>query len=187
MQASRKRTVPDGVVVKEIHSFDDRFDRFWEKVKQTQNVWICRTSQFLNWRYIHSPLSKYWIYEVEGETTREILGYVVISEGERFGLRLGLIIDLVVLPGRIDIASILVRRGIDCLQEIKADAVGCLMLKHQPVVRALKENGMLYVPHRFSPRMFHVTVAPLTTDEKFNIFIANAKNWYLTLGDTDIV
>ena len=186
-QRAKKRTLPQGVSIQEIKHFDSRFDRFWERVKSLNKVWIQRTSAYLNWRYAQSPLGQYSIFAAVDQRDGAIRGYIVTKDEMRFGLNLGLILDLVVFPEEDSCATLLAGRGIERLQQQGVDVIGCLMLKHHPLVRALRENGMRSVPGRFAPRKFHVTISQLTDDQQFNAFIRNPENWFLMWGDTDTV
>jgi hypothetical protein len=105
----------------------------------------------------------------------------------RFGIKMGLILDLLVLPEEMPAASAMVGKCLSLLEERGADAAGCLMLRHQPEIRCLQDNGMWYLPHWLSPKKFHVTMATLFPDKAFNHFILDVNNWYLTWGDTDNV
>ena len=184
-QRTRDKKITESFKIKQVERFDARFDKLWEKVKNSQKIWLRRTSTYLNWRYVYSPLYDYQIFISEDVTTRELLGYVVVSEQARSGFRLGLILDIIVLPEKQQAASALIRRGLAALQG--ADAAGCLMLRHQPIARALKDNGMIPLPDWISPKKFHVTVACLTDDTQLNSIVRNQINWYLTWGDTDNV
>ena len=156
-------------------------------MKSLNKVWIQRTSTYLNWRYAQSPLGQYVNFAAVDQRDGAIRGYIVTKDEMRFGLNLGLIFDLAVLPEEDSSATLLVGRGIERLQKQGVDVIGCLMLKHHPLVRALRGNGMLYVPGRLAPRKFHVTISQLTDDQQFNAFIRNPENWFLMWGDTDTV
>jgi hypothetical protein len=186
-QRAKQRTLPQGVSIQEIKHFDSRFDGLWEKVKSLNKVWIQRTSAYLNWRYAESPLGQYSTFAAVDQQAGAIRGYIVTKEEMRFGLKLGLILDLVVLPEEDSCATLLAGRGIERLQQQGVDLIGCLMLRHHPLVRALRENGLFYVPGRYAPRKFHVTISQLTDDQQFNAFIRNPENWFLMWGDTDTV
>jgi GNAT superfamily N-acetyltransferase len=186
-QRAKKRMLPQEVSIQEIKQFDSRFDAFWKKVKHLNKAWMQRTTEYLNWRYVQSPLGRYSIFAAVDQNEGSIRGYIVTKDEMRFGLKLGLILDLVVLPEELNSATILVNRGIERLEQQGVDVIGCLMLRHHPLVRALRENGLLHVPGRFAPRKFYVTISKLTDDQQFNAFICNPENWFLMWGDTDTV
>jgi predicted N-acetyltransferase YhbS len=56
--------------------FDERFDVFWKKAKDQFNIIGERSSDFLNWRYVKSPLQDYKIFCIK-DNKRNIEGYVV--------------------------------------------------------------------------------------------------------------
>ena len=187
LQRSRKRGLPDGVKIRNVASFDTRFDDLWERVKDSQTIWIQRTSKYLNWRYVDSPLSKYAIFVAETGPSNQLIGYAVVSEQMRFGFRLGMILDIVIHPEWQEVSSIIISKAIKYLRRSGADAVGCLMLRHQAMVETLKDNGLICVPRFLNPKDFHVVIASTTNDEHANRLALNYHNWYLTWGDTDNV
>lgn len=56
--------------------FDGRFDRLWEKIPKESKIIGERTSEFLNWRYKHSPDKFYKIFCLVG-LEENILGYII--------------------------------------------------------------------------------------------------------------
>jgi hypothetical protein len=56
--------------------FDERFDVFWKKAKNQFDIIGERSSTFLNWRYIESPLQEYKIFCIK-DGKENIEGYVV--------------------------------------------------------------------------------------------------------------
>ena len=186
-QRTKSRVLPEGYTVKETEVFDNRFDRLWERAVNNHKIRVQRTAQYLRWRYGQSPLGPYTVLIAEKGTSGELAGYVIVKMESRFGIKMGLILDLLVLPEEMPAASAMVGKCLSLLEERGADAAGCLMLRHQPEIRCLQDNGMWYLPHWLSPKKFHVTMATLFPDKAFNDFILDVNNWYLTWGDTDNV
>jgi GNAT superfamily N-acetyltransferase len=186
-QRTKSRAFSEGYIVKETEVFDNRFDRLWERAMNNHKIWIQRTAQYLRWRYGQSPLGPYTVLIAEKCQSGELAGYVIAKLESRFGIELGLILDILMLPEEINGASALVGKCLALMEERGADAVGCLMLRHQPEISCLHDNGMWNLPHWLYPKKFHVTMAALSREKAFNDFILDANNWYLTWGDTDNV
>lgn len=187
VQRSREHRIPEGIEIQEISTFDERFDVLWDQIKRDNRIWIARNRTYLNWRYSASPLGGYTIFAATTAKTRQVIGYSILKTEERFGMQVGLVLDLVVAGHHKSVASSLIGAVLRRCRERGADAVGCLMLSHHPYARALRSNGMIQVPKRFAPRAFHVTIARFGDDEAFRALIGNARYWYLTWGDTDNV
>jgi GNAT superfamily N-acetyltransferase len=178
---------PDRVQLRTVPSFDGRFDAFWERVRNTNTISIERTGGYLNWRYLKSPYGPYTIVAAEERGSSEVKGYIVAAEVRRFGLRLGLIADVLVDPECPSIASALIGDMLIRFKSRGIEAAGCLMYDHHPVAAALRERGFVSLPARLSPKKFHLTVSRLTDDEALNSFLADHRHWYVTWGDTDNV
>lgn len=187
MHRAKKINLPGPVQFQDVRDFDARFDMLWERVKRNNRAWIARTAQYLNWRYAQSPLGGYEIIAAADDVQQRVAGYIVVKTELRFGMRIGLILDLVADHRTPRLAEALVAEGLSRCRRQGADAAGCLMLGRHPYARALRANGMVRVPGSLAPRKFHVTIARLGADEAFRRILGNARNWYLTWGDTDNV
>jgi hypothetical protein len=186
-QRTKTRVLPEGYIVEETEEFDNRFDRLWERAVNNHKIQVQRTAQYLRWRYGQSPLGPYTVLTAKKGASGELAGYVIAKMESRFGMKLGLIIDLLVLPEEMPAASAMVGTCLSLMKERGADAAGCLMLRQQPEINCLRDNGMWYLPQWVFRKKFHVTLAALSPDKTFNDFILDTNNWYLTWGDTDNV
>ena len=68
--------LPGGVSVGTGNSFDERFDRLWERVSDRFPIATQRTAEYLNWRFFSeqdSPYQTLWVADSHGELT----GWVV--------------------------------------------------------------------------------------------------------------
>ena len=59
--------------------FDAAIDRLWDKRAGQYSFTICRTADFLNWRFIDIPHKKYWVWTFSTFLSPDVLGYVVIA------------------------------------------------------------------------------------------------------------
>jgi len=60
-----------------IKTFDNRFDKLWNKTVHNFSFIGERTSQFLKWRFVECPYNKYNIFTLKKKENDELLGYVV--------------------------------------------------------------------------------------------------------------
>ena len=111
--------------VREIRTFDDSFDVFFEKISAEVPCVAEKDAAFLTWRYgPGSPHKKTTVFGVRG--AEGLLGYAVLrvtQEGDN-----GYLLDLTTLPGRRDVARALLRE----------------------IVRRFHEAGVYIVRYRFN-------------------------------------
>ena len=173
---------PAGLEVREVDSFDDRFDTLWEEISGQYSIQLVRDRAFLEWRFAQRPDTDYTILAAEGEGAR-LRGYAVLSSGEMFGLRVGFILDLAAAGN--DAASALVRHALQGFREQNVDAAGCLMLPHTWQYKVLRRAGFVVAPKRVIHKEFYFGVqvkASALPDELVN----RRESWFLTLADTDV-
>ena len=138
-----KLSKSEDLLLRKVDVFDSQFDNFWERASKQYDIGVVRDRKFLNWRFVDKPGDGYSIFSAErGE---EIQGYIVLKNAEMFGLRLGLIVDILTV-GEDSIADSLLAEAIDYFTEMKIEVIGCLMLKHAPYFRALRKAGFISVP-----------------------------------------
>ena len=86
--------------IKEIKSFDEGFDQFWNKIKGDIATTTKRSSDFLNWRLQDHPKHNYVTFA--SYLNNEVMGYITIKIEERplkgsTMVKLGTIIDMMAL------------------------------------------------------------------------------------------
>ena len=170
------------ITVGQADDFDDRFDTLWEDVSQQHRISLVRDKAFLHWRFKEKPEEDYVVLAAENEG--RLLGYIVLWEGQMFGLQLGFILDILTVNQ--NVADTLLSGAIPYFRGRGVDAVGCLMLKHTPYFKALRRAGFVIAPKRAIHKEFYfgVQVKPsILPDEIIN----RRENWFLTFADTDLV
>jgi GNAT superfamily N-acetyltransferase len=103
---------PAAVAVRDVPSFDERTDAFWEQAARPFDLIMVRDRAYLSWRYADRRAGDFTMtIAEEGE---HLLGYIVtcgdLSEGR------AVIADLLALPGRLDAASALLHAALSSLQ-----------------------------------------------------------------------
>jgi len=64
--------------IREITSFDSRFDELWLRTAAAHGAVSCRSAAFLRWRYSRYPLRKYSTVALVNSTEDVVLGYCVL-------------------------------------------------------------------------------------------------------------
>jgi GNAT superfamily N-acetyltransferase len=178
----RRVRVPQGCAIQERTRFDESADRLWEQASTLFPVSVVRDQQYLNWRFVAKPGDHYTLFTLESNAG--LLGYVVLKTVEKFGLRLGFLVDLLALPGRPDVSHCLVSKALGYFKESEQDIINCMMLKNGPFVPALRANGFLFLPPKYHPQEMHLGVRNNTQDYPTG-FISDPVNWYITWADHD--
>ncbi|MBI4304543.1 MAG: GNAT family N-acetyltransferase [Chloroflexi bacterium] len=170
----RNHAVPE-ISVREVPSFDGRFDEFWTKVSRQYNVLVVRDSRYLNWRYAFNPRYRYRMYVAERGS--EILGYVVLNCTKADIMR-GFVADLLVLPDEEDALRALVGKCIESSRAQRVATLHCWMLE-----RAHFHNSLLKMGFRersSSPTFCGRVLANLPSE-----LVRHPDNWWLCPGDYD--
>ncbi|WP_157832408.1 GNAT family N-acetyltransferase [Candidatus Nitrosotenuis chungbukensis] len=83
---------------KRVFNLDQKYEKFWEKVKEKFPITVNRTMEYLDWRYLKHPLLDYHFMILE--KNNELVGFTVLRfEDKNEVLKAIRIVDLVVLSG----------------------------------------------------------------------------------------
>jgi hypothetical protein len=159
------------------------FDGFWEKIKDKYPVMGVRRSRQMTWRYGTVPTREYRI--LAAKEGADLLGYAVTRENTLDGIRTGFLVDFLVLPGRRDAATALLRRCVESLVQNGADLIGALMLPHCEEYRFLTYNGFVRCPEKFIPQPFPLIIRQNEGQEDGRLW--DPKSFFFTMGDYDAV
>ncbi len=171
----KRLSIPEGLRVTEITHFDNRFDDLWHRESEAYEVAVVRDSEYLNWRYIESPMP-YKIFGVE--TDEAVKGFVVLGCYRQDVFR-GLIVDILAEKGQAGVVDLLLTQAINYFIDQTVDVIMCWMLEHCPVFSGLEKRG--FVPRKTDHHlMVHSYVA-----ESTNEYLADKSRWYVTMGDSD--
>lgn len=159
--------------VAEVHSFDERFDCFWEEVRSQYGVIVRRDSGYLTWRYSMNPSQKYRILTYEDE--RGLAGYAVFK---RYRNELQ-IVDLLTTKDSSVGQQLICQIGRIALQE-QAEAVSLWLSVASPLHRTLEKLGF-----RNGDPVTYFGGLILRPDVLDNT-VYDYRNWYITMGDSDV-
>jgi len=174
----RSKKVPDDDMskVREVTSFDDRINEFWNTISDDYNIIRIRDKKYLNWRYVDMPNADYTIYVAEEED--EICGYIVLGCKNEAGLAWGHIYDILALTGREDIIQCLIAKAVKYFSGKKVDVISTKMVANEVYRKSFLRNG--FIPRfRFKGRFIAYNASTELSDE----FLKNPKNWFIQQGD----
>lgn len=170
--------------VRWIERFDSRFDDLWARVGRRYAITLVRDSAYLNWRYSDNPGRDY--RTLVAERGGEVVAYVTLRCMEQYGLRGGMIVDLLAAPGDEEALSSLLGHVERFLREQQMDLTACLLNGDDRYARLLRRQGFLPLPGKvgFKEWYFGYRINRPTISEEL---CADRSSWFLTFGDTDVV
>ena len=166
----------EGVRIEAVESFDARFDALWARLRGRQRVMVLRDARYLDWRFHGVPLRRY--HTLLALADGEPQGYAVLRTGEIAGMAAGLVVDVVVL--REDAGRALVSEALAWFAGHDLDLLASLMLPHAPEYRLLRGAGFRPLPRALLPQRFRVVA-------RDGAAFLDLRNWFLTMGDYDVV
>lgn len=166
----------DGVSIETIDRFDGRFDALSRRIATRQRVMVRRDAARLNWRFRDIPLRHYDSFS--SFENGELTGYIVTRLSEIAGMKAGLIVDFIAeneKAGRALLSQALLQ-----IREHDVDLLASLMLPKALEYQLLRRFRFRPLPRPLLPQRFRVVArgAPAVTD---------LGNWFLTMGDYDVV
>jgi hypothetical protein len=127
--------------IEEIKKFDERIDRFWDKIKGSFGFIIDKNLKYLNWRYDEHSSGNYVIRQVvQGD---EILSYIVLGIKDYNDYKEGYVMDLLASPKRADIVEPLLREGCSILNGMGINVIYYLVNHNSPYQDISSKIGFL--------------------------------------------
>ena len=165
-------SAPTGAIV-ELKRVDDRFDGLWDRVKQDYNVIVKRDRRYLQWRYMDNPSERYRLLAyLDGEN---VSGYAVFKHyKDEFQ-----IVDM--LTGQdAEIGMQLISQTAQIAAGESADTLSMWLSVTHPLHRELERYGFAN-----SEPITYFGMRALTPGIP-EAHIYNYRNWYVTMGDSDV-
>jgi GNAT superfamily N-acetyltransferase len=170
--------VPE-VAVTRIQSFDERYDRLWQRSCRDYPVMIVRDRRYLEWRFLQRPDASYTI--MAATRGSEVLGYMVTRCADREGERWGYLVDFLVQERSAAVFGLLLQHALDDLRQAGAAAVSCRVAV-PPYRRLLYRHGFMPLPYGASGYIRGRVRLP---DQPLQMF-GDVRQWFLTMGDGDL-
>jgi hypothetical protein len=172
----------DSVKIYRIDGFDENFNQFWNNVRHLFPICVERDAQYLRWRY-RRPEEEYRI--LKAETNNRIVGYAIVKNESRFGIKTGYVMDFIAMPDS-RIISKLISEIIKEFRQARVDLVSVLMNAHSLYYRHFRKCGFIQVPRRFHPQEIHFG-GRINISRERESNIRDARNWFISWGDTDLL
>lgn len=171
------------VTIKKISKFDDRINKFWEKISKEYSFIVERHKNYLNWRYCDPRGGKYRVYIAEDDDT--IVGYSVVRINKYDqDYHKGYIVDLLSLPDRFDVSEALIQEAVELFDYSKVNFIDCLAVRNSQLAEGLLRCGFLD-----SRQKIFIVISPreMNKDEIKNISNNISKNKHFVYGDFDSI
>ena len=166
-----------GAVLRNVASFDQRYDEFWEEMAEDHMILVVRDSSYLNWRYSEYPFPGIRSFELSRGD--HLLGYSVIHIGiDEDRLRFAALLELAGRKVESGVQEYLLREAIRCA----ADAGAHYLIARAPT----PEIEALFQDHGHIRR--EMSYSPVTYRNNSDVpqeAFAQDGNWYVSLGDGD--
>ncbi|MBU2489628.1 MAG: GNAT family N-acetyltransferase [Proteobacteria bacterium] len=169
-------------VIEPVDRFGEEFDALWEQWAPAEGVVQVRDAAYLNWRYLGLADFGYRPYAVR-DTRGRLAGWFVIRPMPLFGAEAMVLADLWPLPPLGDLARAVVQK----IRRTAATAGSPSLVALFPPAWAglTRKLGFLAVPDRVSPKKWNLALRRPAGPEASPP--ADISQWFLSLGDTDIV
>ena len=158
-----------------------KYEIFLKKFNDEKQNVTFRSLQFLQWRYLDIPNRKYHLLKLEANN--EIEAIAVFRAKYIYGIRCGILIDLITLENLGDVKTLL-----NTICEIafnnKLDLIFTTVPSHSFEFSILKKSRFYSIPQFFLPQKLAFIVKrhlPSCPDA-----VTNFRKWFLTFGDYDI-
>ena len=165
------------ISITKISSFDDRFNRFWQEVSYDYPIIVVRNAEYLNWRFVEAPF-EYHIYAATQD--ERILGYIVLRQIERGGLKRGIVVDLLTKAHDGKTLKTLLVKAITYFKENRCVVAETPLLTSRKIYyKALCRFGFLI-------KRFRIYFDGYAKDEQLIARIKDPDNWFITAADPDL-
>jgi len=176
---TKRAPVVEGLTISQVSRFDERINEFWDSVSSQYAIMVVRNKDYLNWRYVAVPDIDYTIYIAEKEG--EINGYLVLRCMEMEQATAGVIFDILVQSE--EIAQWLLSKATEHCKQEAVDLIYGSMLANKTLLKAFKRNGFISMPF-VKGGWF---VAHSSSQGISKEFLMDAKNWFVQIGDSDML
>jgi len=160
------------IAVREISEIDERFDTLWREAGNGLLVAVERNRAWLTWRYLQNPTTRYRVLTAEADGA--LLGYLVTK---RYKSEVH-VVDLLALDNSISI-GMLRAAGIEAKRE-GAETISLWLVLHASLHGELEKIGF----DNEAPVTYFG--ASTLSGGKAQSLAGNFRNWYVTMGDSDV-
>jgi GNAT superfamily N-acetyltransferase len=174
---ARSRHYKNSFSVEKVKRYDEKFDKLFNSVAPHLGIAVQRNHHYLNWKYCDKPFSAYIRYAAL-DNKRELVGYIVSKIATGSDGPEGIILDVLVMPDRMEAFSFLINKALDDFETMKANCVK-IMCSFGPARAVLSNLGFLQA--RKADYFMISNYQGLPNKLPFN----DISSWYLTYADAD--
>ncbi len=157
----------------ELSVVDERFDRLWERVCDDYAIIGRRDQAHLEWRYLSNSTEQYRLLAyIDGG---DIHGYAVTK---RYQDELQ-VVDLLTGREATDVGTVLISHILQLAVQETATSVSLWLNSTLPMHHALEKMG-------FQPEGAVTYLGGLALQPEFGDTLYDFRNWYFTMGDSDV-
>jgi GNAT superfamily N-acetyltransferase len=168
----------EGLTITEISSFDERFDRLWDRFSGRYPIITIRDSRYLNWRY-HIPGIRYSVYAAaEGS---EVRGYITMSERPLRTARVSYVADMIAESE--PVMHCLISKAVLACRLAGVDLIAYSLLADEAYYRVLRRNG--FMPYSLIKNNYLGVYS--RSKQISRSFLQNPSNWFFQHADTDTI
>lgn len=177
-----KPCTKSSITIEETNNFDNEFNQLWNTVKQSIGISVVRDANYLNWRYVDKPKNNHRILIVKSKDNLQ--GYIVTKVEQRFGMRHGVILDILAIREDPSIAYTLINYAIKTMIAEGVEVISALSLRNEYYFKFLRQCGFIPIPPKYYPQKDYFGSRPVIIDTKIDNKI-DPQDWYFTWGDHD--
>jgi GNAT superfamily N-acetyltransferase len=137
----RTRSPRRSIRIEMSNRFDERINAFWGQISGDFEILVRRDEQYLNWRYTGDPDKKYTIYLALEDD--KIVGYCVLTDEERQGVKLGHVVDVLGFQHTPDILLCLIDTAVEYFEQRGFHGITCMMSARHPYKPLFRRAGFM--------------------------------------------
>lgn len=168
----------DGLVIKEVPSFDERIDAFLSAVSGKYKIMRIKSRDYLNWRYATFTQSRFNIYIAEKFGT--ICGYIVLSKLKEKYKTKAAVYELIAASE--SIARCMISQVSERCRKDYVGQISWVGLADKTYLRAFRKQGFFSYPRRHQEKFVVYSSHPKIPIE----YLTNPQNWFIQRGDLDL-
>ncbi len=170
----------NGLAINHVSSFDERINEFWISVSNQFPIMVVRSKDYLNWRYTTVPDISYSIYLAE--KAGAVCGYLILRCLQREYIKVAAIYDL--LAESEAVVQCLLSKATEQCRMDGVDYIYWSSITNKAYLRAFRKRGFISQPFQKSVSKF---IVASTTPDIPKEFLSNQQNWFIQIGDLDIL
>jgi hypothetical protein len=178
----RPRACSEEITVRAVDQFGASFDEFWAQVRDKYPVMGIRDRAFLAWRFANVSGRCYNV--LVASTHGRMLGYAVLRCATTRNIKVGLVMDLLVMGGALgEAAGACLMAGAETyFRTHEMSLAAGLMAPVTAEYEVLRRNGFVSVPSALAPRKFRFAFFVHHTGEA-DLTSLSTRGWFVTLAD----